>query len=198
MHPRACVSAISTFNLALDEDLAFWERHDIDTSACRSRSSSGSAGTRAPSSWPTRSRAGSRREPHRPRSVHPRRPGEWPKQQDRLVRSHRHRGRARRRVHGVHDRPVRAADVGRRPPTISKPRSPRCCRRAKALRHAVRDRAHELAAGRRRLRAHPARRRRPRAPVRRRRVHGAQRVLGRARAPAARSATASIASVSCR
>jgi len=31
MHPRACVSAISTFGLALDEDLAFWTRHDIDT-----------------------------------------------------------------------------------------------------------------------------------------------------------------------
>ena len=29
MHPRACVSAISTFNLSLPEDLAFWERHDI-------------------------------------------------------------------------------------------------------------------------------------------------------------------------
>src|SRR6476661_11241228 len=31
MHPRACVSAISTFGLPLDEDLAFWARHDIDT-----------------------------------------------------------------------------------------------------------------------------------------------------------------------
>ena len=29
IHPRACVSAISTFDLALDEDLAFWERHGI-------------------------------------------------------------------------------------------------------------------------------------------------------------------------
>jgi sugar phosphate isomerase/epimerase len=29
MHPRACVSAISTFTLPLDEDLAFWRRHDI-------------------------------------------------------------------------------------------------------------------------------------------------------------------------
>jgi sugar phosphate isomerase/epimerase len=31
MHPRACVSAISTFNLSLPEDLAFWARHHIDT-----------------------------------------------------------------------------------------------------------------------------------------------------------------------
>jgi sugar phosphate isomerase/epimerase len=31
MHPRVCVSAISTFGLSLDEDLAFWARHDIDT-----------------------------------------------------------------------------------------------------------------------------------------------------------------------
>jgi sugar phosphate isomerase/epimerase len=31
MHPRACVSAISTFALSLPEDLAFWERHHIDT-----------------------------------------------------------------------------------------------------------------------------------------------------------------------
>ena len=31
MHARACVSAISTFNLALNDDLAFWERNHIDT-----------------------------------------------------------------------------------------------------------------------------------------------------------------------
>ena len=31
MHPRSCVSAISTFKLDLAEDLAFWERHGIDT-----------------------------------------------------------------------------------------------------------------------------------------------------------------------
>ena len=31
VHPRACVSAISTFNLGLGEDLAFWERYHIDT-----------------------------------------------------------------------------------------------------------------------------------------------------------------------
>ena len=30
MHPRACVSAISTFQLSLADDLAFWERHGID------------------------------------------------------------------------------------------------------------------------------------------------------------------------
>jgi len=29
MHPRACVSAISTFKLRLDDDLAFWHAHDI-------------------------------------------------------------------------------------------------------------------------------------------------------------------------
>jgi sugar phosphate isomerase/epimerase len=29
MHPRACVSAISTFRLSLADDLAFWERHAI-------------------------------------------------------------------------------------------------------------------------------------------------------------------------
>jgi len=31
VHPRACVSAICTFDLALDEDLAFWRRHGIGT-----------------------------------------------------------------------------------------------------------------------------------------------------------------------
>jgi len=31
MHPRACVSAISTFKLSLPEDIAFWEQHHIDT-----------------------------------------------------------------------------------------------------------------------------------------------------------------------
>jgi sugar phosphate isomerase/epimerase len=30
MHPRACVSAISTFRLSLAEDLAFWGEHGID------------------------------------------------------------------------------------------------------------------------------------------------------------------------
>jgi sugar phosphate isomerase/epimerase len=29
MHPRACVSAISTFQLSLPDDLAFWRRHGI-------------------------------------------------------------------------------------------------------------------------------------------------------------------------
>jgi sugar phosphate isomerase/epimerase len=31
MHPRACVSAISTFKLSLPEDLAFWKQHGITT-----------------------------------------------------------------------------------------------------------------------------------------------------------------------
>ncbi|MFM8973094.1 MAG: sugar phosphate isomerase/epimerase family protein [Actinomycetota bacterium] len=31
MHPRACVSGISTFRLDLDADLEFWSRHGIDT-----------------------------------------------------------------------------------------------------------------------------------------------------------------------
>ena len=31
MHPRSCVSAISTFKLSLAEDLEFWDRHHIDT-----------------------------------------------------------------------------------------------------------------------------------------------------------------------
>jgi sugar phosphate isomerase/epimerase len=30
MHPRVSVSAVSTFELSLDEDLAFWARHHID------------------------------------------------------------------------------------------------------------------------------------------------------------------------
>ena len=88
MHPRACVSAISTFNLALDEDLAFWERHTSTRSACRWRSSSGSAGTREPSSSPTRSARGLRVAnliglgPFNLAD-----PASWPKQQDRLVHS---------------------------------------------------------------------------------------------------------------
>jgi sugar phosphate isomerase/epimerase len=31
MHPRACVSAISTFRLSLPEDLTFWDAHRITT-----------------------------------------------------------------------------------------------------------------------------------------------------------------------
>ncbi len=30
MHPRVCVSAISTFRLSLEEDIAFWDAHGID------------------------------------------------------------------------------------------------------------------------------------------------------------------------
>jgi sugar phosphate isomerase/epimerase len=30
MHPRACVSAISTFGLSLPDDIAFWRAHDIE------------------------------------------------------------------------------------------------------------------------------------------------------------------------
>ena len=55
------------------------------------------------------------------------------------------------------------------------PRSARARRR-------LRDRAHELAARRRRVRAHAARRDRSRAATRHRRVHGDERVLGRTRA----------------
>ena len=31
MHPRACVSAISTFRLSLADDLSFWPAHGINT-----------------------------------------------------------------------------------------------------------------------------------------------------------------------
>jgi sugar phosphate isomerase/epimerase len=31
MHPRTCVSAISTFRLSLEDDLAFWAKHGIGT-----------------------------------------------------------------------------------------------------------------------------------------------------------------------
>ena len=31
MHPRACVSAISTFRLSLPDDLAFWQAHGLTT-----------------------------------------------------------------------------------------------------------------------------------------------------------------------
>src|ERR671929_602660 len=31
MHPRTCVSAISTFRLSVVDDLAFWSRHGIST-----------------------------------------------------------------------------------------------------------------------------------------------------------------------
>ena len=76
MHPRACVSAISTFSLSLAEDLAFWaaarHRH---ASACRSRSSKRFGWDDGTAARRRRGRArAARREPHRARPVRPRRP----------------------------------------------------------------------------------------------------------------------------
>ena len=113
MHPRACVSAISTFDLALDEDLAFWERHDIDTvgvSVAKLERFGWDAGTELVADAVARGLRVANLIGLGPFDLAD--PASWPKQQDRLVHSHRHRGRGRRRVHRVHDRPVRAAHVG--------------------------------------------------------------------------------------
>ena len=198
MHPRACVSAISTFRLSLDDDLAFWAGTASTRSACRSRSSKRTAGTTASRSSPTRSAraCASRTSSGSARSTS-RDPDRWAEQQERLVRVDRRRGRGRRRLPGVHDRP-RAPLAWEEAADALEPRSAPVLAAVARRGRAVRDRAHELAARRRRLRAHAARRDRPRPPARHRRVHGDQRVLGRARSRPRRSPTASTASGSCR
>ena len=88
MHPRACVSAISTFNLALDEDLAFWERHHIDTvgvSVAKLERFGWEAGTELVADAVARGLRVANLIGLGPFNLA--NPASWPKQQDRLVHS---------------------------------------------------------------------------------------------------------------
>jgi len=88
MHPRACVSAISTFQLALDEDLAFWDRHGIDTvgvSVAKLERFGWAEGTRLVADAVGRGLRVANLIGLGP--FHLADPTRWPKQQDRLVRS---------------------------------------------------------------------------------------------------------------
>ena len=184
MRPRTCVSAISTFNLALDEDLAFWERHHIDTvgvSVAKLERFGWDEGTRLVSDAVASGLRVANLIGLGPFNLAD--PASWPKQQDRLV-------------HSIDT----AAEVGAECMVFTTgPFAPLTWEdaadnleaalvpvlaRGQGARHPLRDRAHQLASGRRRLRAHPEGRGRPRPPVRRRCVPGAQRLLGRARARA--------------
>jgi sugar phosphate isomerase/epimerase len=88
MHRRVCVSAISTFDLALDEDLAFWERHGIGTVGV-------SVAKLERFGWPegTKLVADAAGRGLRVANLiglgpfHLANPASWPKQQERLVRS---------------------------------------------------------------------------------------------------------------
>ena len=88
MHPRACVSAISTFNLALDEDLAFWERHGITTagvSVAKLERFGWEAGTKLVSEAVGRGLRVANLIGLGPFNLA--NPASWPKQRDRLVHS---------------------------------------------------------------------------------------------------------------
>ena len=88
MHPRACVSAISTFNLALDEDLAFWERHGITTagvSVAKLERFGWEAGTKLVSEAVGRGLRVANLIGLGPFNLA--NPASWPKQQDRLLHS---------------------------------------------------------------------------------------------------------------
>jgi sugar phosphate isomerase/epimerase len=88
MHPRACVSAISTFQLALDEDLAFWERHGIETvgvSVAKLERFGWAAGTQLVADAVGRGLRVANLIGLGP--FHLADPGSWPRQQDRLARS---------------------------------------------------------------------------------------------------------------
>jgi len=88
MHPRACASAISTFKLSLDEDLAFWDRHGITTVGV-------SVAKLERFGWPegTNRVADAVGRGLRVANLiglgpfHLANPASWPKQQERLVRS---------------------------------------------------------------------------------------------------------------
>jgi sugar phosphate isomerase/epimerase len=88
MHPRACVSAISTFRLALDEDLAFWERHGIGTvgvSVAKLERFGWTQGTRLVADAAGRGLRVANLIGLGPFQLAD--PSRWPKQQERLVRS---------------------------------------------------------------------------------------------------------------
>ena len=151
MHPRVCVSAISTFKLALADDLAFWAAHGIDSvgvSVAKLEALRLGRGHRGAS--PTRSTRLARRQPHRARTV----PCSPTRAVGAAARTPRARARDRPRARTPSawcsrpDRPDRSR--GTRPPTRSRPRSRPVLVEAHGARHPVRDRAHELAARRRR------------------------------------------------
>ena len=103
-------------------------------------------------------RRAARRQPHRPRTVPPRaRRSGGPSNRNGSSAPIDAARRVRRRVPGVHDRTGRRRCRGRRRPTRSSARWRRCSPRRTRRGRAVRDRAHQLAAGRRRLRPHAAR-----------------------------------------
>ena len=88
MHPRACVSAISTFTLSLPEDLAFWERHHIETvgvSVARLESFGWDEGTNLVAAAVTRGLRVANLIGLGPFNLA--NPQSWPRQQDRLVHS---------------------------------------------------------------------------------------------------------------
>jgi len=88
MHPRACVSAISTFRLSLPEDLEFWDRHGIGTvgvSVAKLERFGWEAGTRLVADAVGRGLRVANLIGLGPFDLAD--PSSWPRQQDRLVHS---------------------------------------------------------------------------------------------------------------
>ena len=88
MHQRVCVSAISTFNLGLDEDLAFWDRHHLGTvgvSVAKLERFGWEAGTKLVTDAVDRGLRVANLIGLGPFDLA--NPASWPKQQDRLVHS---------------------------------------------------------------------------------------------------------------
>ena len=158
MRPRTCVSAISTFNLALDEDLAFWERHHIDTvgvSVAKLERFGWDKGTRLVSDAVASGLRVANLIGLGPFNLAD--PASWPKQQDRLVHSIDTAAEVGAECMVFTTGPF-GHRRGKTPPTISKPARPGAAS-GQSARHPLRDRAHQLPSGRRRLRAHPEGRR---------------------------------------
>jgi len=88
VHPRACVSAISTFSLPLDADLEFWDRHGIGTvgvSVAKLERFGWPEGTKLVTDAAGRGLRVANLIGLGP--FHLANPASWPKQQERLVRS---------------------------------------------------------------------------------------------------------------
>ena len=198
MHPRACVSAISTFSFSLPEDLAFWQQHHIDTvgvSVAKLERFGWDTGTQLVADAVGRGLRVANLIGLGPFNLA--RPESWPKQQDRLAHSLDTAAAVGAECLVFTTGPFAPLTWEEAADNLEAAITPALAA-GEGTRHPVRDRAHQLAARRRGIRALPEGRDRPRAPARRRGVHGDERVLGRARARNRRSAPASIASSWCR
>ena len=154
MHPRVSLSELCSWNWTLDEDLAFYEQAGITTIGASLVKLEAAGWKQA--AHRLRDTGLARREPHRGRTLPPRRPravgGAARPGPSRAL----HRANRRRRVPGPDDGAGRPAHVGEAADEYAEAMEP-IIAEAKHLGVAIGGGAHELLAGRRRLPAQPPR-----------------------------------------